>query len=51
MSDTKETPISAAEADRRRFLLSAGKFAVVVPPLKVKGGTGSAVRVFALVPR
>jgi kynurenine formamidase len=27
------------------------EFAVVVPPLKVKGGTGSAVRVFALVPR
>jgi kynurenine formamidase len=26
-------------------------FAVVVPPLKVKGGTGSAVRIFALVPR
>lgn len=34
--------------------LSAAKvyeFAVVVPPLKVKGGTGSAVRIFALVPR
>jgi len=29
----------------------AYEFAVVVPPLKVKGGTGSAVRVFALVPR
>lgn len=29
----------------------AWEFAVVVPPLKVKGGTGSAVRVFALVPR
>jgi kynurenine formamidase len=27
------------------------EFAVVVPPLKVKGGTGSAVRIFALVPR
>ena len=27
------------------------EFAAVVPPLKVKGGTGSAVRVFALVPR
>lgn len=27
------------------------EFPVVVPPLKVKGGTGSAVRVFALVPR
>ncbi|MDB5751357.1 MAG: cyclase family protein, partial [Ramlibacter sp.] len=26
-------------------------FPVVVPPLKVKGGTGSAVRIFALVPR
>ncbi|HVE54585.1 MAG TPA: cyclase family protein [Ramlibacter sp.] len=34
--------------------LSAAKayeFAVVVLPLKVKGGTGSAVRIFALVPR
>ena len=34
--------------------LSAAKayeFAVVVPPLKVKGGTGSAVRIFALLPR
>ena len=29
----------------------AYKFAVVVPPLKILGGTGSAVRVFALVPR
>lgn len=29
----------------------AYEFAVVVPPLKVKGGTGSAVRIFALVPR
>ncbi len=29
----------------------AWEFAVVVPPLKVKGGTGSAVRIFALVPR
>jgi kynurenine formamidase len=29
----------------------AYEFAVVVPPLKIKGGTGSAVRVFALVPR
>jgi kynurenine formamidase len=29
----------------------AYEFAVVVPPLKVRGGTGSAVRVFALVPR
>jgi kynurenine formamidase len=27
------------------------EFPVVVPPLKVKGGTGSAVRIFALVPR
>ena len=27
------------------------EFPVVVPPLKIKGGTGSAVRVFALVPR
>jgi kynurenine formamidase len=27
------------------------EFAVVVPPLKVQGGTGSAVRIFALVPR
>jgi kynurenine formamidase len=27
------------------------EFAVVIPPLKVKGGTGSAVRIFALVPR
>jgi kynurenine formamidase len=27
------------------------EFPVVVPPLKVRGGTGSAVRVFALVPR
>lgn len=27
------------------------EFAVVVPPLKVKGGTGSAVRIFALAPR
>jgi kynurenine formamidase len=26
------------------------EFAVVVPPLKVRGGTGSALRVFALVP-
>ena len=34
--------------------LSAAKayeFAVVVPPLKVKGGTGSAVRIFALLPK
>jgi kynurenine formamidase len=29
----------------------AYEFAVVVPPLKIRGGTGSAVRVFALVPR
>jgi len=29
----------------------AYEFAVVVPPLKVSGGTGSAVRIFALVPR
>jgi len=29
----------------------AYEFAVVVPPLKVAGGTGSAVRIFALVPR
>jgi kynurenine formamidase len=29
----------------------AYEFAVVVPPLKVRGGTGSAVRVFALVPK
>lgn len=29
----------------------AYEFAVVVPPIKVKGGTGSAVRIFALVPR
>jgi len=29
----------------------AYEFAVVVPPLKIAGGTGSAVRVFALVPR
>ena len=29
----------------------AWEFAVVVPPLKVKGGTGSAVRIFALGPR
>lgn len=27
------------------------EFAVVVPPLKVKGGTGSALRIFALVPK
>jgi kynurenine formamidase len=27
------------------------EFAVVVPPLKVKGGTGSAARIFALAPR
>jgi kynurenine formamidase len=27
------------------------EFAVVVPPLRVSGGTGSAVRIFALVPR
>ena len=29
----------------------AYEFAVVVPPLKIFGGTGSAVRIFALVPR
>ncbi len=29
----------------------AYEFAAVVPPLKIKGGTGSAVRIFALVPR
>jgi kynurenine formamidase len=29
----------------------AYEFAAVVPPLKIRGGTGSAVRVFALVPR
>jgi kynurenine formamidase len=29
----------------------AYEFAVVVPPLKILGGTGSAVRIFALVPR
>jgi kynurenine formamidase len=29
----------------------AYEFAVIVPPLKVKGGTGSAVRIVALVPR
>jgi kynurenine formamidase len=29
----------------------AYEFVVVVPPLKVKGGTGSALRAFALVPR
>jgi len=29
----------------------AYEFAVVVPPLKIRGGTGSALRVFALVPR
>jgi kynurenine formamidase len=29
----------------------AYEFVVIVPPLKVLGGTGSAVRVFALVPR
>jgi kynurenine formamidase len=29
----------------------AYEFPVVVPPLKVKGGTGSALRAFALVPR
>jgi kynurenine formamidase len=29
----------------------AYEFAVVVPPLKVRGGTGSAVRIFALVPK
>ena len=29
----------------------AYEFVVVVPPLKILGGTGSAVRVFALVPR
>jgi kynurenine formamidase len=28
----------------------AYEFAVVVPPLKVSGGTGSAVRIFALIP-
>jgi kynurenine formamidase len=27
------------------------EFPVIVPPIKVRGGTGSAVRVFALVPR
>jgi len=29
----------------------AYEFAVVVPPLKIRGGTGSALRAFALVPR
>jgi kynurenine formamidase len=29
----------------------AYEFAVVVPPLRILGGTGSAVRIFALVPR
>ncbi|HKC30127.1 MAG TPA: hypothetical protein VKB74_00230, partial [Burkholderiales bacterium] len=29
----------------------AYEFVVVVPPLLVKGGTGSALRAFALVPR
>jgi kynurenine formamidase len=29
----------------------AYEFAAVVPPIKILGGTGSAVRVFALVPR
>jgi kynurenine formamidase len=29
----------------------AYEFAVVVPPLKILGGTGSAVRIFALAPR
>ena len=29
----------------------AYEFAVVVPPIKIRGGTGSALRVFALVPR
>jgi len=29
----------------------AYEFVVVVPPLKILGGTGSALRVFALVPR
>jgi kynurenine formamidase len=29
----------------------AYEFAVVVPPIKILGGTGSAVRIFALVPR
>ncbi len=29
----------------------AYEFAVVIPPLKVLGGTGSALRAFALVPR
>ena len=29
----------------------AYEFAVVIPPLKIAGGTGSALRAFALVPR
>jgi kynurenine formamidase len=29
----------------------AYEFTVVTPPLKVRGGTGSALRAFALVPR
>ncbi|HEX4798080.1 MAG TPA: hypothetical protein VFV04_02210 [Burkholderiales bacterium] len=29
----------------------AYEFPVIVPPLKVKGGTGSALRAFALAPR
>ncbi len=29
----------------------AYEFAVVTPPIKVSGGTGSALRAFALVPR
>jgi kynurenine formamidase len=29
----------------------AYEFAAVVPPLRIAGGTGSAVRVFAIVPR
>ena len=29
----------------------AYEFAVVIPPLKIAGGTGSALRAFAIVPR
>jgi len=35
----------------RRSVIQASDFLLVVPPLKIRGGSGSALRAFALVPK
>jgi len=35
----------------RRSVIQASEFLLVVPPLKIRGGSGSALRAFALVPK